>query len=73
VTLIRWHRSFTIQSAADEWNLIDWVYAAVEAGDAASRFWRFSMIRFHFFVGNERPVLFAVGGDLQLVGVWVGK
>src|SRR4030095_6156890 len=50
------------------------LYAPVETGDAAPRFLAVldDSLPF-FFVGNERPVLFAVGGDLQLVGVRVGK
>ena len=49
-------------------------YASVEAGNAASLFLAVldDSLPF-FFVGYERPVLFAVGGDLQLVGVRVGK
>ena len=49
-------------------------YASVEAGNAAALFLAVLDDSLPFlFVGNERPVLFAVGGDLQLVGVRVGE
>src|SRR4030095_5185146 len=68
-------RSFTFRTSPDGSQfLLTRLYAPVETGDAAPRFLAVLDDALPFlFVGNERPVLFAVGGDLQLVGVRVGK
>ena len=47
---------------------------AVEARQASAEFFSILFRAFPLlFVGNERPVLFAKGGDLQLVSIRVGK
>src|SRR6266850_8593519 len=48
--------------------------AAVEARQSSAEFFSVLLCSLpFFFVGNERPVFFAEGGDLQLVGIRVGE